>query len=152
MISSIGGSGGRPDFSRIQAQMQQKSAQAFSKADGDGSGSLNVDEFRSMVKNSPMAKMGGSAQTDKASEVFGKLDADGDGALTQTELKGGMSKLQEKMSTQMFARMNPGRGESGTGQGAPDVLKQLGALLQALSQDGPGRAASSLQASISLSA
>ncbi len=97
MISSIGGSGGMPDFSRIQAQMQQKSAQAFGKADGDGSGGLSIDEFKSMMESSPMAKAGKVGGAEKASEAFGKLDADGDGSLTKTELDDGMKKMMEKM-------------------------------------------------------
>ncbi len=149
MISGIGGSGGMPDFSRIQAQMQQKSVQAFSKADGDGSGGLNIDEFKSMVESSPMAKAGGA---NKASEAFGKLDADGDGSLTKTELDDGMKKMMEKMSTQMFAQFNQGGGESSKTQSSNDTRKQLEALLQALEKGSQEDAQSSKYASVSLRA
>jgi hypothetical protein len=121
MISGISGGGMRPDFSQMQAMRQQ----AFSKADTDGSGGLKLDEFKGMVEQSPMAKMGGPKVD--TSEAFGKMDADGDGSLTETELGQGM---QQMMQSTMAKFGQGGGAPSGGGTGSnDDTLKKLLALL-----------------------
>jgi len=79
MISGIGG--GMPSMDAMR-QMQQK---AFSKADANGSGSLNVSEFNSMVKDGPMAGKGPNGVSDE--EMFKKIDGNGDGEITQAEME-----------------------------------------------------------------
>jgi Ca2+-binding EF-hand superfamily protein len=153
MVSGLSGAGGTPDFSKIQAQMQQRSAQAFSKADGDGSGGLNVDEFKSMVESSPMAKMGGTQGKD-ASEAFKKLDGDGDGSVTQTELNDGMQKMMKQMSTQMFAQslaspQSQGGGQAQATDSRQQQLQSLQSLLAAL-QNGSAQSSDNKYSAVSL--
>lgn len=76
-ISSVSGNIGAFPSEQLRQQL-------FQKADTDGNGGLNVDEF-SAVKGPGGASPPGSA-ADKA-KLFSKLDADGDGSLTAAELK-----------------------------------------------------------------
>ncbi len=47
MVSSVSmGGGTRPDPAQFLAMRQQR----FAQADGDGSGGLSLDEFKSLVK------------------------------------------------------------------------------------------------------
>ena len=67
------------DFSKMRQQM-------FAKADTNGDGSLNLDEFKAMRKNMP----GGnnvSVNDDKVTEMFNKIDSDHDGKITQPEIE-----------------------------------------------------------------
>lgn len=123
MISGLSGGGMRPDFSQMQAMRQQ----AFAKADSDGSGGLKLDEFKGMVAQSPMAKMGGP-KVDVA-EAFGQMDADGDGSLTETELGKGM----EQMVQSTMAKFGQGGASSAAGS-KDDTLKKLLALLDSGSE------------------
>ncbi len=124
MISGLSGGGMRPDFSQMQAMRQQ----AFAKADSDGSGGLKLDEFKGMVEQSPVAKMGGP-KVDVA-EAFGKMDADGDGSLTETELNQG---VQQMMQSTM-AKFGQGGGAASAAGSNDDTLKKLLALLDSGSE------------------
>jgi hypothetical protein len=98
MMSGISGMGSMPN-AQMMAQMQSK---MFAKADGDGSGGLDVKEFSQMVKSSPMGSASGSDA--KLSETFGKLDANGDGSLSKAELDSGAQDMmaQFKSTVQSF--------------------------------------------------
>ena len=66
--------------------MKQMREQMFSKADSNGDGGLDIDEFKAMGKNLPAGKSD-QANNDKAADVFAKIDADGDGKITQSEME-----------------------------------------------------------------
>lgn len=141
MMGGVSGVGGMPDFSRIQAMRQQ----AFTKADSDGSGGLKVDEFKSLVQSSPLAKTGSAPDVEQA---FSQLDGDGDGQLTQTELDDGMKKMMQSMSTQQFAGFS-NSGSPSTSTASDSTRAQLQALLDALGQ-GPQGAESARYAAVDL--
>jgi len=67
------------------ASIQQMQKHVFSKADADGSGGVNLAEFKAIGKNVPAGLQAPTGAPD-LSQVFGKLDADGNGEVTETEL------------------------------------------------------------------
>ena len=65
----------------------------FARADKDGNGGLNLDEFSAMRPGKSGTQAAGSAQataaTDRAAKLFAKLDTDADGNLTAAEMEAG---------------------------------------------------------------
>jgi Ca2+-binding EF-hand superfamily protein len=100
MISGMGGAmgamrgmgGGMPNLEAMK-QAQQR---AFSKADGNGSGGLDATEFDSLMKDSPMAKMGGGVDSAKA---FAKMDGDGNGELSAQEMESAQKQMMERFQS-----------------------------------------------------
>ncbi len=147
MVSGVSmGAGARPDAAQFQAMRQQR----FAQADGDGSGGLSLDEFKSMVTQGPGGPggpggahgpggPGGSppvAPSDEQLSVdFEAWDRDGDGALSSSEWDAGFESKRAAMSTEAFAQAST---DTGRGTAASDAGSQLLALLQALGvgQDG----------------
>ncbi len=138
MVSSVSmGGGARPDPAQFQAMRQQR----FAKADGDGSGGLNLDEFKAMAKQGPGSAGGpGGAKgpggpppvapsDEQLATDFKAWDTDGDASLTREELEAGFESKRASMSTGAFAQSaNVARGSASTS----DAGQQLLALLQAL--------------------
>ncbi len=135
MVSSVSmGGGARPDPAQFQAMRQQR----FAKADGDGSGGLNLDEFKAMAKQGPGGASGAKGpggpppvapSDEQLATDFKAWDTDGDASLTREELEAGFESKRASMSTGAFAQSaNVARGSASTS----DAGQQLLALLQAL--------------------
>jgi len=141
MVSSVSmGGGARPDPAQFQAMRQQR----FAKADGDGSGGLNLDEFKAMAKQGPGGAGGpggpGGAKgpggpppvalsDEQLATDFKAWDTGGDASLTREELEAGFESKRASMSTGAFAQSAGGA----RGSASPsDAGQQLLALLQAL--------------------
>lgn len=138
MVSSVSmGGGARPDPAQFQAMRQQR----FAKADGDGSGGLNLDEFKAMAKQGPGNPGGpGGAKgpggpppvalsDEQLATDFKAWDTDGDESLTREELEAGFESKRSSMSTGAFAQM---ASESRGASSSANAGQQLLALLQAL--------------------
>jgi hypothetical protein len=93
---NIGSSMGMMPNASAMSEMRTK---MFAKADADGNGGLNIDEFNKMAESSPMGKASGVNSAD----AFKKLDADGDGSLTSTELDTGMKEKMQAMMSRITA-------------------------------------------------
>ena len=78
---TISGIGGGASF----AQAQQR----FERADANGNGTLNREEFDSAAKNAPGNLIKGG------DDAFAKLDANGDGELTKGEIRDGVRAVLE---------------------------------------------------------
>ena len=127
--------GGMPlahDFSKVRQQM-------FTRADGNGDGGLDIDEFKGMGKNLPGGKKV-SASDDKIAELFNKMDTDHDGKLTQTEMDAARPKHMRPPLDMLLQAQQDGSssaaasGNDGTDQkGASTLVQKLQNLYTALS-------------------
>lgn len=83
---------------KLRADDVHKTIEAY---DRDGSGDLNVEEFKEMMSDI----MGLNSAYEKAYEVFKDFDGDNDGIITREEIKGACEKIGSKMSEQEFAAL-----------------------------------------------
>lgn len=85
MIQAVGTSGiAMSTMQRAGAPPSPK--EMIAKADGDQSGTLNLDELQAML-DKLAEKIGGAGPS--AEEMMGKLDTDGDGELSAAEFEAG---------------------------------------------------------------
>lgn len=141
-VSSAGGT----QAAEYMRQMREK---MFSRADGDGSGGLSLDEFSAIGQGrngTGAAESAGSAAsaaaTDRAKEAFSRLDTDGDGSLTQAEMEagrppppnGGMA--PDTMSALLSSQESATGSGSATGSTANS--NGLAELFSSLDADGDG--------------
>jgi len=106
---TISGIGGGASF----AQAQQR----FERADANGNGTLNREEFDSAAKNAPgnLIKSGDDA--------FAKLDANGDGELTKGEIRDGVRAALEANGLRPGGGFSPPAG--GLAAGGTGTLMDL---------------------------
>jgi len=98
---TISGIGGGASF----AQAQQR----FERADANGNGTLNREEFDSAAKNAPGNLIKGG------DDAFAKLDANGDGELTKGEIRDGVRAVLEASGGRPGAGFSPAAGGLATG-------------------------------------
>jgi Ca2+-binding EF-hand superfamily protein len=119
-MSSMMGSGvGRmPDFSAMRERM-------FTKADGDASGAVSLEEFQKAGQSMPGGQM---RSAEKAKEAFGKIDTDGNGSLSREEMDTFSTRMSSQMQDMMLKmqQMMGGAGGGMMGGGMPDPSAMFG--------------------------
>src|SRR5262249_13598091 len=89
--------------------------EAFKKADRDGDGKLNKEEFRAYYSRMPLPK--GKAAASLADQVFAKMDANGDGFITLDEMKQYNAKVKESfLKAKASGKKKPPTDRGGGGQ------------------------------------
>ncbi len=137
MISGIGSSS-MPSMSQMSA-MKDK---AFKSADGDGNGTLSVDEFKGLMSKGPMGAKGPGG-TD-AESAFKTADANSDGQLTKAEMETGMKNAMANFQSTM-SRFSSASKSDGGDDNLKQLLKALDEGQSAQSSSGASSSGAALQ-------
>ncbi len=110
-LSSMGGSRGGPDLSKLQEKL-------FAKADANGDGSIDKSELSSLLKSNASSDGSGSSSSD-IDTLFSALDSDGSGSVSKDETSAAISKVLEQLQSQLSSAMGGGRPHGPGGPGGP---------------------------------
>lgn len=108
-LSSMGGSRGGPDLSKLQEKL-------FAKADANGDGSIDKSELSSLLKSNASSDGSGSSSSD-IDTLFSALDSDGSGSVSKDETSAAISKVLEQLQSQLSGAMGGGRPHGPGGPG-----------------------------------
>lgn len=86
------------------AELQQMRTSMFQQADGNGDGTLNLDEMKAGLEEKGMS-------TDRVETMFDKMDIDGNGEVTQAESDQAFEQMKSRMKA-MMSSMSGGDGET----------------------------------------
>lgn len=94
---------GASSYSYLQQmqQMQQMQQALFNKADGNGGGSLSIDQFEAAGQGNS-AGSANSADPSRAAALFKTIDSNGDGQVSQDELNSYATRLSSDNQAQML--------------------------------------------------